>query len=122
MEFIIIFALVFFVFVLLVALIIGYSQEQVAHDQEKRLQNIAKLVSDSIIIAYSSGTDFQMEIVLPESVDGTTYNAAIIDKDTLVLSSGGATTQTKLPQVEGSINIGCNRITKHMGVVTIAAC
>jgi hypothetical protein len=122
MEFIMIFALVFFVFVLIIGLIVAYSGNQKTRISQQGLEMIAKTVTDSITLAATSGTDFQTKITLPATLDSALYNIWIVDKDTLVIASGDARLERKLPMTEGSIIIGCNKITKQSGVVSIGTC
>lgn len=122
MEFIMIFSIVFLLFLVIATVIVGYSESQKKEMESESLRILADSINDKITLAQSSGTSYQAKINVPNMLDGSSYDISVIDGDLLVLNSSADRLETKIPKVIGTINKGCNNITKTAGVISIASC
>jgi len=124
-EFMLLFAIAFFLFLVLLTFITQYVTDSTEQAELKRLNSIAESLKKDVVLAYESGTGFEARLNIPNSIDGTQINITIDEAvDVLFVRStlSNQTVMKNLPKVSGTFTTGCNTIRKENEEVKIATC
>ncbi len=122
-EFMFIFAMAFLIFLVLVTIIIQFVDSSRTNMQQDRFDSFAEGIQKNFQLAKDSGTGFAVTMVLPQKIGGYDYTISnepdvvyIQDQQTGILA------YRIIPNSTGTLQKGCNRITKEKGVIKIEAC
>jgi hypothetical protein len=118
-EFIMIFALVFFIFLILLGMIIKLADDEKQKAVQKGFDMVADSIRGSLMLAQASATNYEAQIYVPEKINGLDYDVGIYGKNILLLNDSGHKSLRDIPAADGSIAHGCNRIIKKEGVISI---
>jgi hypothetical protein len=119
-EFIVLIAFMFLVFVGFIAVITSKIIEAKENERQKIAEDIATLARNEIYLAKSASNGYSRNFKLPAKVEGNSYTIVIIDDRELVVDYIDKEYVSFLPEdVEGSINPGENTIKKESGTVYV---
>ena len=127
-EFIFLFVVVFFIFLL----IIGFADRYMADSNDTAERNKLDIIGDSLkkelILAKESGTEFESKVELPNSIDGAGYEISIDEADTLYLKHlvKDVTVTKFVPNITEpfpTLNAGsCYKIIKNLNFINFFFC
>jgi len=123
LEFLLIFVLAFFVFLVILAFVIRLADANQVRSEQKRLEIFADSVKSELILAQDSGSHFESEIEIPDQLSGLGYNLSLDeDADVLIVTSAvlNVSATRVIPDVKGCFKKGCKHlIVKQGGVINI---
>jgi hypothetical protein len=122
MEYILIFSLVFFAFLIIGTIIAKLSDEHINESHNRKMMAVAKNIADQLYLAQMSGDSYQAKIYIPNQIDDMNYDLHVAEGDLLLLQGSEQSVDLKIPLLTGSLVKGCNLISKKAGVISVAAC
>lgn len=118
MEFVILIAFMFAIFVGFFAIVSYRLTEQVEGEEQQKAENIAALLDNEIKLAKSVNNGYERTFKLPRNIDGSDYGIKIIDNRELVVNISAYEYVLFLPEnVIGDVGIGLNEIKKNNSIV-----
>jgi len=119
-EFIVLIAFMFLIFVGFIAVITTKILEAKDNERQGIVEDIATLVKNEIVLAKSVTDGYSRTFNLPPRIKGNIYSIEIIDNRELVVNYVDKEVVLFLPpNIQGNVNIGLNEIKKIDGVVYI---
>jgi uncharacterized protein (UPF0333 family) len=122
MEFMLLFAIAFLIFLVSLTLVIDYVSTSSHRAEQKTLNAYAESIRKDIMLAYESGTGFNATLEIPSTYEGSRIEVAVDEGADMLIIKSTLTNKTvvaSLPDVAGSLETGCNRIWKNGGVIQI---
>ena len=121
LEFVILMAFMFIIFVAFFAIVSNTLIEQRETQGQQKAENIAALVDNEIKLAKSVNNGYERTFKLPTKVDGNDYDIEILDNKELVVNYLEYEYVLFLPEnFEGDIGIGLNEIKKIDDIVYLS--
>jgi len=129
-EFVIIFSVAFFFFLVLLTMIDHFIANNREEAELKKMNALGESIRKNLALADETGTGFEIQMRIPEDLDGQQYEI-FIDEDVNLLYLRHAETNTMVPKAipdtsvtdpNGIISKGCNKITKENGKIFIRPC
>jgi len=119
MEFMLLFAFVFLVFLMFVAALIHYIEVANQNSRTERFEAFAENIRKNIVLVNEGGNGFQIDINLPPDIEGIDYQIEIDHVGNMLRVSpvGHNPIFKPIPQADGdfvkdAVDIKCNRIEK----------
>ncbi len=123
-EFMLIFLMALMIFLIVLAYITLYVEENKNNYDLAAYQNFAQSIKKNIMLAYDSPEGFEIELFLPKTIDEIPINITIDNNLLYIINK-----QTKesininLPETNGNFKTGeCNKIIKKQGEIKIENC
>jgi len=122
-EFILIFAMAFLIFLILLVFVTRYVDFANTETEKEKLGTLAENIKKNIVLAHQSGQGFEVEVVIPSEYDDEKINISA-DHDMLYIKSVSSNfiVTRQIPAVGGNFKIGCNKIKKEGGLIEITDC
>ena len=119
-EFAVLTAFMFLVFVAFIAVITSKVAESKENERLKIAEDIATLARNEIELAKSASNGYSRNFELPSKIRGSSYTIKIIDNREIVVNYIDKEYVLFLQEnVQGSLNPGANTIRKEAGIVHI---
>jgi len=119
-EFIVLIAFMFLIFVGFIAVITTKILESKENERQGIVEDIAALVKNEIDLAKSVTDGYLRTFNLPSRIGGNTYNIEIIENRELVVNYVDKEYVLFLQEnIQGNVNPGANTIRKENGIVYI---
>ncbi len=123
LEFMMIFVLAFFIFLLLLALIVRMADQNRTATEKKKIELLADTVKNDLMLAYQSGQSFETQLSIPDNLDGSDFEIEIDNgADILYVSNPSMNVSVfrSIPDVSGCLKKGCtHNISKENNVIQI---
>lgn len=123
-EFMLIFGMAFLIFLISLALVIRFVEDYQDESVQKKLDTFGESIKKNIALAYEGGENFESELRVPEDIDGIKFTIktdAGADAIIIYAKETNHSAVKFLAPIDGTINIGCNKLTKD-GEVKITGC
>ena len=121
MEFIVLIAFMFLIFVGFFAVVSARILEAKEGENKQIAQSLANLVFDEIKLANSAANGYSRTFNVPSKIKGNTYAISIASNRELTVNYLGNEHVIFLPgNVQGNVNLGLNSVSKPNGTVFLS--
>jgi len=122
-EFMLLFAMTFLIFLILIVFVTKYIDYSNHESDKLALNTFAENIKKNIVLARDSGQNFEVKIDIPLTYDDKIINVTV-DQDTLYVKNNATNymVMKTIPIVNGEFKLGCNKIKKENGVISIVDC
>ena len=121
-EFMLLFVLAFFVFLVLLFFVNHYVVKSTEDIEHKKLSSLAEAITKDIMLAQESESQFESTLIIPNKIEGVDVHVILDSQADIIYVRSDITNKTVyryLPDVEGSLLPGCNRILKENDKIKI---
>ena len=112
LEFVLLLGFLIIMMTVIIILVFQVNREKVEEKIDIKMRDFAITVQNEIIYASEMNLGYNREFTLPDEVENTAYNISILGNNQIYLIYNNRSYYYKIPEVNGDLRIGSNKIIK----------
>ncbi|MCK5026450.1 MAG: hypothetical protein KAS15_07680 [Nanoarchaeota archaeon] len=118
LEFVLLVAIAFAVSIIFMYALMGQAEELNDEQEFIAVQDISAKIQNELTIAAGAESGYERDFFLPDSIHTFNYNISIMN-NTLMITTDNKQFIRIIPQIDGNIKLGWNRICLTDGVIEV---